>query len=177
MRFISAPLSKHHIMESLCKTMYMNNLFLSLQGLRLKIILFFLFFSSYNIWWLDCLRIWGSVPSFQLANTHHRIFIFTLSKCLSNVLWLCQGVQMCSSKPLLYIFILVEAFMLFFQWKLNYQPITSRKYTFWNHCRFFGLRFQQVVIIACRPPLNEWSSGGEQFRSWVCHMGASSHVT
>lgn len=25
MRYISAPLSKHHIMESLCKTMYINN--------------------------------------------------------------------------------------------------------------------------------------------------------
>lgn len=117
MRYISAHVSKHHIMESLC----INNLFLSLQCLRFKMIHFILLFVtmefSYNIWWGWCFEVW----SFQLANTHHRIFLFTLSKCLSNVLWLCQGVLMCSSKPLFYNFILVctsLAFMLFFQWKL-----------------------------------------------------------
>lgn len=82
-------------------------MFLSLPCSRFQMInVIFLFVTtefSYNIWWWDCFQDLRFCAKYT-AGKHIGGISFHLVKCLSSVIWLCQGVQMCSCKLLLHNF-------------------------------------------------------------------------
>lgn len=79
---------------------------------------------------------------------------------------------MCSCKPLLHNFyfrLYLTSFHAFLSMKIKLPAdVTLWKYFLpFESLQVLLPEVSTIVIIACRPLLNEWSSGGEQFRS--CH--------